>query len=206
MNGDEIPDAARVVDLLQGALAEFPGGSVLAAVLEQYPRVQRLRALNLVKQILDILDEDGTSLVRRLKRDPRIQRMLWDAASAASSAEIPAKIAAMAAVVARGLADDAALDEANYLLGILRELEIIDIRILLSLETAALDSEKHRNTSETMGLTVGVAQSINAKLLGLGVVQSHGRSYSNLHSAILLAPLGEQILDLLRSQGDPLAV
>lgn len=109
-------------------------------------------------------------------------------------------------VTGRGLTDDAKLDEAVYMVDILGDLQVIDVRLLLALEAGNLESETGLNTSEVLDVSVGVGESLNAKLLRLAIVETPGMSFRGLHSEVRLSPFGHELLDALREHGagDPL--
>lgn len=112
----------------------------------------------------------------------------------------------MANVASRGLIDNAKLDEAAFLIDILREVQIIDVRLLLELEARNLPAEAGVSTAEVLGVSVGVADSMNAKLLRLAIVETPGMSFTGLHPQVRLSSFGHEVLALLRHHGgdDPL--
>jgi hypothetical protein len=132
--------------------------------------------------------------------------LLSTAINAAANADTTAKLRTLAHVASRGLRDDAKLDEAVYLVDILRELQVIDVRLLLALEALDLAPENGANTSEVLGVSNGVAESLNAKLLRLAVVETPGMSFRGLYPEVRLSPFGHELLIALREHGagDPL--
>lgn len=192
----------RAVQVAFGLVGEFPGGSTLVAVMDQWPALQRLRAQLVVKELVEILGDPEQGLVRRLGEDERVLRLLSSAINAAANADTKAKIRALAHVASRGLIDDAKLDEAIYLIDIIRDLQVIDVRLLLAIEAEHLEPETGLNTSEALGVSVGVAESLNAKLLQLAIVETTGMSLRGLYPEVRLSPFGQEILDVLRRNGD----
>jgi hypothetical protein len=160
----------------------------------------------MLEQLLEMLDEPEAGLVRRLEGEPRALGLVASAVSAATAAETQAKIRALGQVAARGLADDARLDESAFLISLLREVEVIDVRLLLGIEARGLEDEQGADTQEILDVSVGVAEALNAKLLRLALVETPGMSFRGLHKEVRLAPLGGELLALLRAtgQGDPL--
>jgi hypothetical protein len=85
------------------------------------------------------------------------------------------------------------------LVDLLGQLEIIDVRLLMALDEAG----EALRTSEVLGVSEGVAQMLNAKLLSLALVETEGMSFRTLHGAVRLATLGREALAVFRSNGDP---
>ena len=206
MDDEELADQTRAIELALGFVGALPGGSFLAALIGQWSRVQALRANTMINDLLGQLANQENGLVKRLQADPRVARLVWEASSAATTSETNAKLRALALVASRGILDDAALDEARYLIDVLRQLEVIDVRLLLAIEAQHLAPETGLNTSAALGVTPGVAESINAKLLQLAIVEAPGMSFRGLHAEVRLSPFGREMLNTLRScgQGDPL--
>ncbi len=202
MHDDEAADVVRAVELAFGFIGEFPGGSTLAAVLEQWPALQRVRAQALVSELIELLNDREHGLVRRLKEDPRVLRLLWTTTSAAADADTEAKIRTLAHVASMGLNDDAKLDEATFLIDTIRELDVIDVRLLLALEVADPAPETGLNTSEALAVSPGVGESLNAKLLRLALVETPGMSFRGLHAEVRLSEFGREVLDALRQHGN----
>lgn len=206
MRDEEAADVVRAVQIAFGLVGEFPGGSTLVAVMDQWSALQRLRAQVMLKELIEILGDPERGLVRRLSEDERVLRLLSSAINAAANADTKAKIRALSYVASRGLIDDAKLDEATFLIDILRDLQVIDVRLLLAIEARHLASETGLNTSEALGVSVGVAESLNAKLLRLAIVETPGMSFRGLHPEVRLSPFGHELLAVLRQHGeeDPL--
>ena len=202
VHDDEAADVVRAVELAFGLVGEFPGGSTLAAVLEQWPALQRVRAQALMSELIELLSDPEFGLARRLRDDQRVLRLVWSAANAAASADTEAKIRTLAHVASIGLNDDAKLDEAMFLIDNVRELDVIDVRLLLALEAADPAPETGLNTSQALAVSLGVAESLNAKLLRLALVETPGMSFRGLHAEVRLSQFGREVLDLLRQQGN----
>jgi len=192
----------RAVELAFGLIGEFPGGSVLVSLLEQWPALQRVRAQALVSSLIDLLNDPELGLIRRMKEDPRVLRLVWSAANAAANSDTEAKIRTLAYVASVGLNDDAKLDESMFLIDTIRELEVIDVRLLLALEAANLAPESGLKTSEALAVSQGVAESLNAKLLRLALVETPGMSFRGLHSEVRLSQFGREVLVALRLHGN----
>lgn len=103
--------------------------------------------------------------------------------------------------MSRAIVDDALFDESRYLIDILRELEIIDIRLLLALEST-IRSQDTVDRCTVLGVSVGVAESLNAKLVRLGLAETPGRLYRGLHRQVRASPFGVEVLNMLRQYGD----
>lgn len=205
MRDEEAADAVRAIEIAFGVVGEFPGGSTLTAVLEQWPMLQRLKAQAMLSALIRLLDDPEEGLVRRMSEDERVLRLLWVATNAAANADTQAKIRTLAYVASRGLKDDAKLDEMTFLVDTIRELQVIDIRLLLALEEANLAPETGLNSAEVLGVSSGVAESLNAKLLRLALVETPGMSFRGLHPAVRLSAFGRELLEVLRERGgDPL--
>lgn len=205
MRDDEAADVVRSIDLAFGLVGWVPGASMLTAVVDQFSAVQTVRAQAMLKSLIDILDQPEHGLISRMSTDERVLRLVAAAVNAAANADTLGKIRTLATVVHRALADDAKLDEAAYLVDILRDLQVIDIRLLLALESADVDREKGVNTASALGVSIGVAESLNAKLLRLAVVETPGMSFRGLHPNVHISPFGREVLSALRDHGsDPL--
>jgi hypothetical protein len=198
---DEAADAVRAIELTFGLVGEFPGGSTLAAVLQQWPALQRVKAQALMSELIDLLNDPELGLVRRLKEDQRVLRLVWSAANAAAHADTQAKIRTLAHVASAGLNDDARFDEAMFLIDTLRELDVIDVRLLLALEAADPAPETGLRSSHALGVSQGVAESLNAKLLRLALVETPGMSFRGLHAEVRLSGFGREVLEALRQHG-----
>jgi hypothetical protein len=179
-----------------------PGGSVLSAVINEWSVIQRVNAQDMLNQLIDLLSETDEGIVYRVQTDERVARILAEAASAAATADMKAKIRALSVVASRALADDAAFDEAGYVIGVLRELHVIDVELLVALEAAHLPDETGLDTSDALRVTAGVAKSLNAKLLRLGLIETPGLAFTGQHLSVRLGEFGAQILALLRESSD----
>ena len=202
MHDDEAADVVRAVELAFGLVAEFPGGSTLVAVMEQWPALQRVRAQAMVSELIELLSDSEHGLVRRLQEDQRVLRLVWATTSAAADADTEAKIRTLANVASIGLNDDAKLDEATFLVETIRELHAIDVRLLLALEAADLAPDTGLNTAGALGVSRGVAEALNAKLLRLALVETPGMSFRGLHAEVRLSEFGRELLDALRRHGN----
>ncbi len=147
----------RAVELAFGLVGEFPGGSILVAVMEQWPKLQRVRSQAFIKELIDNLGDPEQGLLRRMREDERVLRLLSAAINAAANADSIAKVRTLAHVAFRGLTDDAKIDEAIYMVDILRDLQVIDVRLLVVLQEADLAPETGLKTAEVLGVSVGVA-------------------------------------------------
>lgn len=206
MDDDEAVDAMRAIQIKFGVMGEIPLGNTLAALLDHIPRIQRLKAQVMLNGLIEILGDSEQGLVSRIHNDPRVGRLLWEAANAAANSDTTSKIRVLSQVASRGVVDDAALDESRYLIEILKELQVIDIRLLLELEAPDLPPETGISTAEVLGVSAGVAGSLNAKLLRLVLVETPGMSFTGVHAQVRLSDFGRQVLELLRQHGggDPL--
>ena len=197
MRDEEAQDVVRAVELAFGLVGEFPGGSILVAVMEQWPKLQRVRSQAFIKELIDNLGDPEQGLLRRMREDERVLRLL----SAAMNADSIAKVRTLAHVAFRGLTDDAKIDEAIYMVDILRDLQVIDVRLLVALQAADLAPETGLKTAEVLGVSVGVAESLNAKLLRLALVETTGMSFRGLYADVRLSPFGHEVLRALQEHG-----
>jgi hypothetical protein len=103
--------------------------------------------------------DDEHGLLRRMRSDARVFGLVCAAFSAAETTEIVGKIRALANVVADGLNDDTKLDGAKFIVDVLAELNVIDVRWLLKLEA---DHRPHEGLSpiEPLGVTEVSARSV----------------------------------------------
>lgn len=207
MDDRESSDLARGLEVILGLVGDFPGGSVAAALLNQVPRLQRINTQALLSSLIEMLGDGEQGLVARIKDDPRVARLVWDASAAAAHADTRAKVLTLARIASRGVQDDALLDEARYLIAVIRQLDVIDVRLLVAVDEARLGRDEGLDTQVALGVSAGTAESLNAKLLQLAVVESPGMSYRALHSKVRMSALGAEILAYLRAAGggDPLA-
>jgi hypothetical protein len=102
------PDAERGsgwqgVDHLQSVIEEFPGGSILSHLIDVMPGVQAHKANILFQQLLEHVATTPDVLVERMRAEPRLQRVLWEAARAAADTELDDKIRGLARIAAQGV-------------------------------------------------------------------------------------------------------
>lgn len=92
VNDRDAENVVRALELALGALAELPGGALFAALINEWSRIQRMKAQVLLGQIIEILGDQEETIVRRLTEDARLVRLLGDAARAAADSDTSAKI------------------------------------------------------------------------------------------------------------------
>jgi hypothetical protein len=144
-------------------------------------------------------------LVERLDADPRLRRLLWEAARAAADTELDGKIRGLARVAAEGVVDDAAIDASQFRVRTLADIEGLHLRALLDLESAGAfgPTKEAVSLADLLHIDEALATVLCGDLLQLGVVQAGGMSFTATYSSAKLSPYGEQILNYLR--GDDLA-
>lgn len=203
-------DGLAGIEHLQAALELLgPPGAMLSHLVEVMPDVQRHKAVQMLDQVFAVAQEEPNRVLAMLSERPRVRRLLWDAARAASDAETHSKIAALAAIAARGVADDAAVDEARLRVHTVAGLEPIHLRALMALEAEAgkraPGDDGARDMTVLLGTSQGLAEAICADLQRLAVAETAGMSFRGLATKMRLSPYGAEILNDLRVQGaDPL--
>ena len=191
------------IELVQASLNEIPGGSILNALIDEFPPVQMHKAARVFQLILDILGDSESELLARVRSDPRIARLMWDTAHAAARAEMDAKFQALARVASPGVQDTARVDEARYLVGVVAQLEPIHVRVLHAMEAADLPRDKGLNIAQELKISNGLAEAICGDLLRLALIETTGMSFRSLHNSGRLADLGRDILRVLRNPDGP---
>jgi hypothetical protein len=133
-----------------------------------------------------LLEEDAHDLVGRLRENPVLQNLLWDSVQAAMSAADQNKRLYLARVVANAVSDDAKIDDAQFTVNALRELEGPHIRALVKLIAAEYENRKDPgNNDEILQEALSAQPSpVKATLIRLGVVLvgSQPDSTSGLYS------------------------
>lgn len=101
---------------------------------------RRDRAEEFVDGVADLVD--AHRLFERVRANPVLQNLLWDSIQAAMSAADQKKRIYLGRVVANALTDDAKIDEAQFVVTALRELEGPHIRALVKLIAADDENRK----------------------------------------------------------------
>jgi hypothetical protein len=86
------------------------------------------------------------------------------------------------------------------MINVLAQLEVIHIRILMALEESNPPAEAGVRVADAFDLSPGLAEALCADLLRLALVETPGMSFRGLHNTVRLAPLGREILGLLRRE------
>jgi len=150
----------------------------------------------MLSDIVDLLDDAEAGLLYRIQNDERVLRLVWDATNAAALSDTYAKLRGLSYVASRGLIDDAELDEARYKIDILRELQVIDVRLLVSLD--GLPDQTRSSTVDLLAVSTGVAHALNAKLVRLGLADTGGVTFGAVYSSVQITTFGREVLAILR--------
>jgi hypothetical protein len=171
-------------------------------LIDVMPGVQAHKAGMLFNQLLEHVAATPHELIERMRSDPRLQRVLWEAARAAADTELNDKIRGLARIAAEGVLDDAALDTSQLRIRALAEMQGLHLRVLLELESAgALGPTKEAvPLTDLLDIDVALATVLCADLLRLGMIETGGISFSGTHSSARLSSYGEQMLDYLREE------
>lgn len=183
------------VQLIQAVISEFPGGSVLAALVDEIPAVRYKKVGRMLLYAVELLDDPESAVAERVRSDPRVARLLWEASEAAAQAESDEKLRALAAVAASGIRDEALLDEALYTVGVLKQLDVIHIRLLNALD----DEDEGVDVANALNVSAGVAEALCADLLRAALVEALGLSFRGVHNQVKLSAFGREALRLLRT-------
>jgi hypothetical protein len=191
----------RAVELTKAVLSELPGGSLASFVIDALPSVQRANAERVVLQIVELLGEDESELLRRLRGDPALFRLVADAVYAAARADSDAKLRGLARAASLGVRDSALVDQARYLVGVIAQLDVIHVRLLVALEAVAdRDPKENPKVVDLLGVSEGIAQGLSAELLRLALAEAAGLVFGGLHNQVRLSPFGREVLRFLRDQ------
>jgi len=164
------------------------------------PRARMMKAQAMLSDLIDLLGDTESGLVQRMQNDERVQRLLWEAAHAAAHSDTNAKLRALSRVASPGVRDDAELDESLYKVDMLRELQVIDVRVLVHL--AELSEGTNTPTSDLLAVSAGVAYGLNAKLIRLGLADTGGVTFGANYSLVHITAFGREVLSILRECGD----
>jgi hypothetical protein len=143
MNDEEAPSWKQMV--VQAAVASgaevlgwqagVPGvGAGTGVVVQWLIDSRKGRAEQFIDGVADLTD--AHELFDQVRRDPVLQNLLWEGIQASMSAADQNKRIYLARVVASALTDDAKLDDAQFIVTALRELEGPHIRALVKLIAA----------------------------------------------------------------------
>ena len=94
--------------------------------------------------------------------------------------------------------DDARVDEARLMISVLAQLETIHIRALRVLDDIDEPPSLGVDLIEALGVSEPIAEAIGTHLVRLAVSTSVGLDWRSVHSRFLIAPLGSEVLRLLR--------
>ncbi|MFB1295142.1 MULTISPECIES: hypothetical protein [Mycobacteriaceae] len=133
-----------------GWQAGVPGvGAGTGAVVQGLIDSRQGRAEEFVDGVADLVD--AHRLLEQVRADPGLQNLLWDGIQAAMSAADSGKRIYLARVVANALTDDTKMDDAQFIVAALRELEGPHVRALVRLIAADDENRKDPgNNDETL--------------------------------------------------------
>ena len=179
MSDEEVPSWKQIVvraAVASGAevlgwQAGVPGvGAGTGVVVQWLIDSRRGRAEEFVDGIAHLVD--AHQLFEQVRADQVLQNLLWDGIQAAMSAADQDKRIYLARVVANALADDAKIDDAQFIVTALRELEGPHIRALVRLRAADDENRKDPgNDDEILQNALGdEPPAVKAALVRTGVV------------------------------------
>lgn len=155
------------------------------------------------RAIEDLVDIVGSEpqLMQLLREDERVLRLIADLAAAAESADSEAKLVALSRVAQSGVRDDAAIDEARFMIGILDQLCVIHVRALLAYEQGECQTD--RELAAALVTSKAVASALRSHLQRLGLLVQYVPPSHLLDLAKKsVSELGLEVLRLLREPAD----
>lgn len=190
-----------VLPILFGVPYSAAVGPALGIVVGSISKVRQIRAEALIDDVLKFVGIHATELVKRIEADDDLAELLRKAVLAAIEIEDRNHIQALAKMVAEGISSPSVDDSMKYLIGVLTQLQPIHISVLLSISDVDFPPESGFSLTDQMGLTEGIAQSVAADLIRLGLAESLGMSFTGLHTAVRVSKLGREIIGRLRESG-----
>lgn len=190
------------IEHVQAAVDTIPYiGPVLRHLIDVMPSVQAHKAQEMLDALIDCCATTPSLLVERMRSEPRVQRLVWEAARAAADTEVTAKIRGLAAAAAPAVRDDAAIDESQLRIRTLAELQPLHVRALVELEASAPIAEQEAvELDELLVISKGLAAALAADLIRLALVQTRGMSFTGLHTSVKLSDYGQEIFQYLRTE------
>ena len=209
VDSDSLSDAAERLDPSHTELglvaAELlPLGPLWRFIAEQRPAVRRAQGRRLLEQILEAIGTSEEDLLARVQQVPRVFWLLSDAVDAAQRARETETVDALSRLAQSGLRDDARLDEADFMIGVVAQLEAIHFRALEALEALTEPTDRRDgigvDVSAALNTSTPVAEALCSHLIRLALAETPGMSFRGLQHEVIISPLGLEVLRLLRTR------